>query len=151
MKVHWGSFGSKNRTFRVALTMRKSFVLILPILFIITSFSAGRAMGEKDYIRVETYNKLKIGIPNETWYGEYLNGLKTVELYKEGYHHIGDPTVRVFIDELPIEDSILATKAFDTNAFASKDECEDITLQAGEFALRGFRETYEYKGTNTIE
>ena len=126
--------------------MRKTFVSVLLALLMIASLFSGQTLAEKSYTRVETFKDLKIGMPDDTWYGEYLNGLKTVELYKEGHHHAGDPTVRVFIDELPIADSILAARSF-----AEAEGCEDMTVQAGAFTLTGFRETYEHKGENVME
>ena len=146
MSTQWGRSGKTNRKIRATRAMHKASAFILLALFIGASLFAGQALAEKSYSRVETFKGLKIGIPNETWYGEYLNGFKTIELYKEKYHRVGDPTVRVFIDELPIADSILAAKTF-----SSESECEDITLRAGDFELCGFRETYEHKGTNVMD
>ena len=87
--------------------------------------------------QAEKYGDLEIDPLDETWQGEYLYGIDAVNLYKAKHYVAGDPTIRVFIDNLGIEDSILAAKAF----FDGAGDDSDFTVQAGDFTLYGYRET----------
>lgn len=103
----------------------KKFLALLLMMMILASAQA------------KVFGKLEIAGLDQTWRGQYLPGLGTVELCKEGHWTGNDPTMRVFIDDMDIDDSILAAKAL----LGTAGSDTDFTLQAGSFTLRGYRET----------
>lgn len=86
--------------------------------------------------QADRFGDLEIDPLDPTWRGEYLYGIDVVNLYKADHYAAGDPTMKVFIDNLGIDDSVRAAKGFFDNA---GDE-PDFTVQAGDFTLYGTRE-----------